>query len=103
MKKIIKILLSIFLVLVIFLSVNYIFFTETGELRVNINSENVSHHQGKYYLDIDNYKNLDLPIKYYEKIDMDTSEDYKVSFQYNSLFKRGSVDYLERYGDNFKN
>ncbi|WP_010289273.1 hypothetical protein [Kurthia massiliensis] len=97
----IKIIIGVILTLVVLWGVNYIFFTEEGEIRTTIEEKNITTAKDIHNLNIESYKNLTLPDQYYKKIDLAQKEEYTISFTYNKLLKKGNIDYLERYGENF--
>lgn len=97
----IKICIGVIVTLVVLWGVNYIFFTEEGEIRATIEGKNITTDKDVHTLNIESYKNLTLPDQYYKKIDLAQKEEYKISFTYNKFLKKGSIDYLERYGENF--
>lgn len=98
MNKYLKFVLVIVFIVVIIFAINYLFFTETGQIRVDIKKDDVVIEEKKYYLNVDNYKDLKIPEKEFKKIDFDNANEYEISFTYNTLFKKGNIDYLKEYG-----
>lgn len=81
--------------------INKFFFTEeTQDARYTVQRKDVTEKDNSYYLKLNKY-NLKLPKKYYKKIESNPT-DYKISYNYNSLFKKGEVLYLEKYGSSYK-
>lgn len=96
MKKYVKLLFIVMFISIVLMAINYLFFTEIGEIRSEISKNNITSENNTYYLNVDNYKHLKLPKEELEKIDLDTISEYKISFKYNRLFEKGNVDLIQK-------
>lgn len=96
MKKYVKLLIAVMVISIVLMAINYLFFTEIGEIRSEISKNNITSENNTYYLNVDNYKHLKLPKEELEKIDLDTISEYKISFKYNRLFEKGNVDLIQK-------
>lgn len=96
MKKYIKLLIAVMVISIVLMAINYLFFTETGQIRSEISKSDITSENNTYYLNVANYKHLKLPKEEFEKIDLETISEYKISFKYNNLFEKGNVDLIQK-------
>lgn len=100
MHKYLKIILIFIFICIFLLIVNYLFFTDEGQIRAEIGENNITIEDSDYYLNVENYKNLKLPKKEFEKINLKDTEEYNIYFSYNKLLKKGNIDFIIKYGKN---
>ena len=69
------------------------------EKTVKINEQNIIEKNGEYYLLLDE-RELSLSKNFYDKIELEKYNEYKIKYVYNRLKKNdGEVVMLKRYGE----
>ena len=69
------------------------------EKTVKINEQNIIEKNGEYYLLLDE-RELSLSKNFYDKIELEKYNEYKIKYVYNLLKKNdGEVVMLKRYGE----
>ncbi|MCP1144762.1 hypothetical protein [Lysinibacillus endophyticus] len=95
-----KWIIVIAIIVVAFMGVGFYSFNDVSiEGTFEIEKENIVEKNGEYYLLIDE-RELVLPKNFYEKIDFDKHNEYKINYVYNRLKNNdGEVVGLRRYGE----
>lgn len=89
----------VFIFVGVFAAGFYTFNDALVEKTVKIDEQNIVEKNGEYYLLIDK-RELILPKKYYDKIELEKYNEYKVKYIYNRLKNDdGEVVMLKRYGE----
>ncbi|WP_431812051.1 hypothetical protein [Lysinibacillus sp. FW12] len=88
----------VFILVGVFAAGFYTFNDALVEKTVKIDEQNIVEKNGEYYLLIDE-RELILPKKYYDKIELEKYNEYKVKYVYNRLNNDGEVVMLKRYGE----
>ncbi|MFS0820035.1 hypothetical protein ABC382_24480 [Lysinibacillus sp. 1P01SD] len=89
---------SVFILVGVFAAGFYTFNDALVEKTVKIDEQNIVEKNGEFYLLIDE-RELILPKKYYDKIELEKYNEYKVKYVYNRLNNDGEVVMLKRYGE----
>ena len=98
--KLTKWIILFFFILFCFWGINKLFYEEISDGRYTVEKKDIAKEDNRYYLKLNQYK-LKLPNKYYNKIE-NSPADYNISYSYNSLFKKGKISYIEKYGASYR-
>lgn len=96
---------KVFVIFLVFIFVGvfaagfYTFNDALVEKTVKIDEQNIMENNGEYYLLIDE-RELSLSKNFYDKIELEKYNEYKIKYVYNRLKKNdGEVVMLKRYGE----
>lgn len=98
--KLTKWIILFIFILFCFWGINKLFYEEISDGRYTVEKKDISKVDNTYYIKLNQYK-LKLPNKYYKRI-VNSSADYKILYSYNTLFKKGEISHLEKYGASYK-